>query len=297
MSGTLFDEGRRQFLQVSFIAGVGLVVGGLFQQAAASSDTPQSSASKASGNLAPNAWIRISKSGEVTVVINHSELGQGIFTALAMIAAEELEVDWSKVRTEMASMDPVYANPAFGVQATGGSTGVSTSWEELRKAGAATRELLIAAAAATWGVSARKCRAESGKVVHEPSGRTLLYGELVEKAAGMQAPREIPLKKHRDFKIIGKRIPRLDTLEKIQGKAVFGMDFSLKGLLTAVVVHPPVLGGRLKSFDNSKARSMPGVRHVVPISTGVVWWPIASGRPRRPLKHCGLNGIMGKRRI
>ena len=171
MSGTLFDEGRRQFLQVSFIAGVGLVVGGLFQQAAASSDTPQSSASKASGNLAPNAWIRISKSGEVTVVINHSELGQGIFTALAMIAAEELEVDWSKVRTEMASMDPVYANPAFGVQATGGSTGVSTSWEELRKAGAAARELLIAAAAATWGVSARKCRAESGKVVHEPSGR------------------------------------------------------------------------------------------------------------------------------
>ncbi|MBI5248663.1 MAG: xanthine dehydrogenase family protein molybdopterin-binding subunit [Desulfomonile tiedjei] len=269
MRGRLFDEERRQFLQVSFIAGVGLVVGCSFHKAEASLDAPASPVEKASKPLAPNAWIRISGSGEVTVVVNHSELGQGIFTALAMIAAEELEADWSKVRTEMASMDPVYANPAFGVQATGGSTSVRTCWVALKKAGAATRELLVAAAASTWGVSVRECRAESGKVVHGPSGRSLLYGQLVEKAASMPVPHDVPLKKHRDFKVIGKKMRRLDTELKTQGRAVFGMDVRLKGLLTAVVVHPPVFGARLKSLDHSKAMSMPGVRHVVPISTGV----------------------------
>ena len=270
MNRAPFDTGRREFLRVSFVAGVGLVVGCAFSQAAAaSSQASQSVTSKGSGVLVPNAWIRISKSGTVTVVINHSEMGQGIFTALSMIVAEELEADWSKIRTEMASMDPVYANPAFGVQATGGSTSVRTSWNELRKAGAATRELLVAAAASTWGVQSRECRAEAGKVIHSPSGRTLLYGELVEKAAGMPVPDQVRLEKHADFKIIGKRIPRLDTADKTRGKAVYGADVKIEGLLTATVVHPPVYGGRLKSFDAAKARSMPGVRHILPISSGV----------------------------
>jgi isoquinoline 1-oxidoreductase subunit beta len=140
MSPKPLEIERREFLRVSFIAGVGLVIGCSFpHEASAFSRAPQASGSKTSADLAPNAWIRINKSGEVTVVVNHSEMGQGILTALAMIAAEELEADWSKVRTEMASMDPVYANPHFGVQATGGSTSVRTCWEELRKAGAAGR--------------------------------------------------------------------------------------------------------------------------------------------------------------
>ena len=270
MSAKPLEASRREFLRVSFIAGVGLVVGCSFPDTApASSDSAHSATAKGSLELAPNAWIRINQGGAVTVVINHSEMGQGILTALSMVVAEELEADWSTVRTEMASMDPVYANPAFGVQATGGSTSVRTSWEVLRKAGAATRELLIAAAASEWGVPARECRADRGKVVHEPSGREAPYGMLVEKASGMPVPDKIPLKKQRDFKIIGKRMPRLDTGEKTQGRAVFGMDVRLQGLLTATVIRPPVFGARLKSVDSSKARSMPGVRHIVPISTGI----------------------------
>ena len=270
MSATAFDEGRRQFLRASFVAGVGLIVSCSFPQAAsAASHASQSSASGSSTGLAQNAWIRIDKSSTVTVAINHSEMGQRILTALAMIVAEELDADWSTIRTEMASMDPVYANPAFGLQATGGSTSVRTCWDELRKAGAATRALLVTAAAVTWQVSPRECRADRGKVLHVPSGRALRYGDLVEKAADIPVPTGVQLKTPRDFKIIGKRMPRLDTPEKTRGRAVFGMDVRLKGLLTATVLHPPVVRGRLKSLDAAKARSMPGVRHVLPVSTGI----------------------------
>jgi isoquinoline 1-oxidoreductase beta subunit len=259
---------RREFLQVSFVAGIGLIVGCLLPHSATASSV-NASAADASGRLIPNAWVRIDKNGTVTVVINHSEMGQGIFSALAMIVAEELETDWNKIRTEMASMDPVYVNPAFGVQATGGSTSVRTSWEELRKAGAVTRELLISAAASSWGVSSRECRAENGKVIHQPTDRSIPYGDLVEKAATMPIPGNVPLKEHRDFKLIGNNMPRLDTLEKVEGQAVFGIDVRQKDLLTATILHPPVYGARVKSFDPAKAKSMPGVRYVLPISTGI----------------------------
>jgi isoquinoline 1-oxidoreductase beta subunit len=172
MSPTSLDMERREFLQVSFIAGIGLIVGCSSPQSAAASSGADSTATTAD-RLVPNPWIRIDKNGTVTVVINHSEMGQGIFSVLGMIVAEELEADWSKIRTEMASMDPVYVNPAFGVQATGGSTSVRTCWDELRKAGAATRELLISAAASTWGVPSRECRADNGNVIHQGSGRSI----------------------------------------------------------------------------------------------------------------------------
>ncbi len=259
---------RREFLQVSFIAGIGLIVGCSSPQSAAASSGADSTATTAD-RLVPNPWIRIDKNGTVTVVINHSEMGQGIFSALGMIVAEELEADWSKIRTEMASMDPVYVNPAFGVQATGGSTSVRTCWDELRKAGAATRELLISAAASTWGVPSRECRADNGNVIHQGSGRSIPYGDLVEKAATMPIPKNVPLKDHRDFKIIGKSMPRLDTLEKVEGRAVFGIDVRQKDLVTATILHPPVYGARLKSFDPAKAKSMPGVHHILPVSTGI----------------------------
>lgn len=270
MNAPLFDQGRRDFLRVSFVAGLGLVVSCAFPRASAgSSQATAAGPSTASSALAPNAWVRIARDDTVTVVVNHSEMGQGIFTALGMIAAEELDADWSKVRTEMASLDPVYDNPSFGMQGTGGSTSVRTCWDELRKAGATARSLLIAAGAATWGVPVEECFADTGKVIHRPTGRALRYGELVEKAAHMPVPRQAPLKKHSEFKIIGKEVPRLDARAKIEGKAVFGIDVKVEGLLTATVIHPPAFGAKLKSVDASKARSMPGVRHVVPISTGI----------------------------
>lgn len=270
MSPASHDRGRREFLRVSFVVGVGLVVGYASPNKLAARSEPSSGASSAQGPvLTPNAWIRIAQDSTVTVVVNHSEMGQGIFTALAMIVAEELDADWSKVRTEMASMDPIYANPAIGMQATGGSTSVRTCWDELRKAGAVTRALLISAAAATWGVPVRECQTVSGKVVHESSGRALSYGDLTAKAATMPVPREAPLKKRSDFKLIGKGAPRLDAWEKIQGTAVFGVDVRLEGLLHATVLHPPVYGGKFKSVELSKAKSIPGIRHVIPISRGV----------------------------
>jgi isoquinoline 1-oxidoreductase beta subunit len=260
---------RRQFLQVSFITGVGLLVGCSFQARADDTRSSHSRGANVPPALTPNAWIKIDTKGIVTIIVNHSEMGQGIFTGLAMIVAEELEADWKTVRTEMASMDPVYVNPKFGVQATGGSTSVLTLWDDLRKAGASTRELLVSAAAAKWGVATRECRASMGKVIHESSGRSLGYGDLVRAAAGLPVPENVPLKSHKDFKIVGTGMPRLDSRAKTRGRAVFGIDLRLKGLLTAIMVHPPVIGGRLKRFDAAKAKSMPGVRHIVPISTGV----------------------------
>lgn len=269
MSKAVFDQGRREFLQVSCIAGVGLLIGCSIRANAADTTKPQTKPDSNLKPLAPNAWIRIDTKGTVTVIVNHSEMGQGILTGLAMIVAEELDADWTKVRTEPASMDSVYANPIFGVQATGGSTSTSTCWEDLRQAGAATRELLISAAAATWKMPGRECSADSGKVIHQPTGRILEYGQLVEKAAGMPVPDKVRLKSRKDFKILGKPVPRLDTLAKTTGTAVFGIDVRLKGLLTATVVHPPVIGGKLKTLDASKARSLKGVKHVLPISSGV----------------------------
>ncbi len=269
MSKSIFDQGRREFLQVSCIAGVGLLIGCSIRANASDSTKLHTNPNENVKPLAPNAWIRIDPKGTVTVIVNHSEMGQGILTGLAMIVAEELDADWAKMRTEPASMDPVYANPVFGVQATGGSTSTSTCWVELRRAGAATRELLVAAAAVTWKVPNRECRTKDGTVVHQPTGRILEYGQLVEKAAGMPVPDKVRLKSRKDYKIVGKPIPRLDTRAKTTGTAIFGIDVRLKGLLTATVLHPPVIGGRLRTLDASKARAQKGVRHIIPISSGV----------------------------
>ena len=155
------------------------------------------------------------------------------------------------------------------MQMTGGSTSVRTSWESLRQAGAVARELLIMAAAQTWGVPGGECRAVKGTVVHPPTGRTLRYGELVDRAARLEVPKNVGLKAPGDFKVIGTRVPRLDTPQKSDGSAVFGIDVRMPDLLAATVIHPPVFGARVKSFDAAKARAVPGVRHVLAIDNGV----------------------------
>ncbi|MGH7405523.1 MAG: xanthine dehydrogenase family protein molybdopterin-binding subunit, partial [Candidatus Methylomirabilales bacterium] len=206
-----------------------------------------------------------------------------VYTALPMLVAEELDADWSKVRAEAAPVDPAYNHVGFGIQMVGGSTSTWTEWERLRKAGATARAMLIAAAAETWKVDPARCRTENGHVIHTASRRRLSYGRLAEKASRMTPPQNVALKDPKNFKLIGKPTKRLDTPEKIDGKGVFGLDVKVPGMLVAVVARPPVFGGKVKSFDASKAKTVPGVRHVVQIDRGVAvvaegFWPAKLGR-------------------
>jgi isoquinoline 1-oxidoreductase beta subunit len=214
-------------------------------------------------SFAPNAWLRIGTDGIITLTVDKSEMGQGSQTGLAMILAEELEADWSKVR-----LGPVPENPAGWSRrmSTGGSTAIRTSWEPLRKAGAAAREMLMDAAASTWDVDRASCRAERGAVVHGASKRRLTYGKLVAKAAQLPVPKDPPLKDPKDFRLLGTRLPRLDTPAKVDGSAVFGIDVKVSGMLVASIERCPVFGGTIKTFNADKAMAVPGVRTVVALS-------------------------------
>ena len=269
---------RRNFLKSSLLAGGGLILGvhipGLNGSAKA--------AEQGSSTFVPNAFLRIAKDGGVTVIGNHSEMGQGAYTSGAMTIAEELDADWTKIRVEPAPVDPAYNHPIYGVQITGGSTSTWSEWDRLRKAGAAARQMLLAAAAQTWNVDPSTCRTGNGHVIHASSQRRLSYGELVEKASTLTPPQNVTLKDPKDFKIIGKAIKRLDTPDKTNGKAVFGLDVNVPGMLVAVVARPPVFGGKLKSFNADKTKAVPGVRYVVEIERGVAvvadgFWPAKLG--------------------
>src|SRR5438874_13401939 len=210
--------------------------------------------------FAPNAWLRIGADDSVTLTVDKSEMGQGSQTGLAMILAEELEANWANVR-----LGPVPENPAGWSRrmSTGGSTAIRTSWDPLRKAGATARGMLIDAAASTWDVDRASCRAERGAVVHGPSKRRLTYGRLVAKAAKLPVPKDPPLKDPKDFRLLGTRVPRLDTPAKVDGSAVFGIDVKVPGMLVASIERCPVFGGKLKSYDATKTKAVPGVRAVV----------------------------------
>jgi isoquinoline 1-oxidoreductase beta subunit len=275
----ILNLSRRDFLCSGALAGGGLILGvhlpGL--------TSAHAHAQPASATFAPNAFVRIGRDETVTVVVNHSEMGQGIYTGLALLAAEELDADWSKVRVEAAPVDPAYNHTLFGLQLTGGSTSTWSEWERLRKAGAAARHMLVAAAAEIWNVDSAGCHTENGQAIHRATGKHLSYGKLVDRASQKKPPQDVGLKDPKDFKLIGKPARRLDTPEKTNGKAVFGMDVSVPGMLVALVARPPVFGGKVKTFDASKAKAVPGVRHVVPIERGVAvvadgFWPARRGR-------------------
>jgi isoquinoline 1-oxidoreductase subunit beta len=254
---------RRDFLKVSIAASGGLLIGfhfpGVSQLASAQQASPNS--------FMPNAFVRIGTDERVTVIVNHSEMGQGVYTSLPMLLADELDADWTKIGYEPAPVDPKYNHPAFGMQITGGSSSVWSGLEQFRQAGAAARSLLIAAAAQQWNIDATACRPESGAVFN--GARKLTYGQLVGAAAKLPPPEHVQLKDPKTFKLIGKPIKRLDTPEKINGEAVFGIDVKLPGMLTAAIARPPIFGAKMKSFDDSRARSMPGVRKIVAIPAGV----------------------------
>ncbi|HEY8847702.1 MAG TPA: xanthine dehydrogenase family protein molybdopterin-binding subunit [Thermoanaerobaculia bacterium] len=274
----ILNLSRRNFLKTGAVAGGGLVIGLYIpfgnRVAAAQQNT---------GPFVPNAFIRIGPDDSVTVIVNHSEMGQGVYTALPMLVAEELDADWSKVRVESAPVDAAYNHTAFGMQMTGGSSSTWSEYDRLRKAGATARAMLIAAAAQTWNVDPASCSTENGHVMHAASKRRLSYGHLAEKASGMTPPQNVTLKDPKNFKLIGKPTKRLDTPEKSDGKGMFGLDVSVPGMLVAVVARPPVFGGKVKSLDAAKAKATPGVRHVVEINRGVAvvadgFWSAKLGR-------------------
>jgi isoquinoline 1-oxidoreductase subunit beta len=269
---------RRDFLKGSAAATGALVVG--FTLPTASRYATAAAAGGA--DFAPNAFLRIAPDGQITVVCGLSEMGQGVHMGIASLVAEELDADWKSIRLEQAPVDKAYINPAFGMQATGGSTSIRGNYLPMRKAGAAARQMLVTAAAAQWGVDAATCRTESGSVI-AADGRALGYGELAAAAAGLPVPQDPPLKDPRDFRILGKGHSRIDAPAKVNGSAGFGIDVKLPGLLTAVMAHAPVPGAKVVSIDDAAAKAVPGVRQVVQIPQGVAvladgYWPALKGR-------------------
>lgn len=222
------------------------------------------------GVFAPNAFIQIDRSGAVTLVMPKVEMGQGIYTAISMLIAEELEVPLESVVICHAPPDAkLFMDPLLGGQVTGGSTSIRYAWEPMRKAGATARVLLIQAAAQKWKVDPASCRAEGGEVLHPASNRRLSYGQLVDTAAALQAPKSVTLKDSKDFKLIGKPVKRLDSPEKVNGAAVFGIDVRVPGMLYAVIVNCPVFGGTLAFVDDQHALKIPGVRKVILVDNAV----------------------------
>lgn len=226
-----------------------------------------------------NAWVVVKPDDTIVVRIARSEMGQGTLTGLAQLVVEELEGDWSKVTTEYPPPgENLRRNRVWGSYSTGGSRGIRDSHDYVRKGGAAARHMLVAAAAERWGVPASECTAAKSVVTHGPSGRTLRYGEVAEAAGRQTPPAEVTLKDAKDWTVAGQPLPRLDTVEKLTGRQVYGADLKMEGLLNAAIKACPVFGGRLVSFDAAAIRSMPGVKQVVKVddrSVAVVadtWW-------------------------
>jgi len=214
--------------------------------------------------FAPNAFIRIAGDGQVTLVMPQVEMGQGVYTSIAMIMAEELDADFARLTLEHAPPDEAhYANPAFGVQATGNSNSIRAFWKPLRTAGATARALLVMAAAQQWGVDAASCSTAASQVIHAASGRKLGYGALAARAATLKPPANVPLKDPKNFTLIGKPLKRLDTPDKVTGKAAYGIDAMPPGVKFATLAASPVFGGKIGHVDDSKAKAVAGVRQVV----------------------------------
>jgi isoquinoline 1-oxidoreductase beta subunit len=256
---------RRCVLQAGAAAGGGLLLSlalpfGAREVAAADPDS-----------FAPNAFIRISDNGEIVVTVPYVEMGQGTYTAIPMLIAEELEVDLKRVRFEHAPPnEKLYGNPLLGgLQATGNSNAIRGGWMPLRQAGATARTMLVAAAAKRWKVDPASCRAQNGEVHHTPSGRSLGYGELATEAARLPVPESVSLKRPQDFKLIGTPAKRLDTPAKVNGSAVFGIDVRPPGVKIATLAQSPVFGGRVKSVDDAAAKAVKGVRQIVRLDDAV----------------------------
>lgn len=271
---------RRSFLKITGLAGGGLALG------IAGVESAQAQGAAAKPATPPQAFLRIAPDNTVTVAVNRLEFGQGVHTALPMALAEELDVDWQNVRAMLAPAGDAYKDPMFGIQMTGGSTALNHSFEQYRELGARARAMLISAAAQKWKVDPASCTTSQGVVTSGANRAT--YGELADAAMSLPVPAQVALKDPAQFRIVGKPTPRLDSASKLHGDAVFGMDVQLKGMVVAVVAHPPRFGGKVKSFNADKARKVKGVVDVMQVNvdrggTGVAviangYWPAKTGR-------------------
>src|SRR6267142_3044164 len=216
------------------------------------------------GKFAPNAFIRIDNAGKTTLVMPQVEMGQGVYTAVAMILAEELDADYAQVTLQHAPPnDKLYGNPTFGLQVTGNSNSVRAFWMPLRNAGASARAMLVQAAATEWKVEPASCTTSKGKVTHTESGRNLSYGELAIAASSETPPKDVPLKDPKDFVYVGQSLKRFDTPDKVNGKAIYGIDAMLPGMKFATLAACPVFGGKVRKVDDSAAKTIPGVQKIV----------------------------------
>ena len=240
---------------------------------AAPVNEPEQAPDSTQGKFAPNAFIRIDHSGKTTLVMPQVEMGQGVYTAIAMILAEELDADFAEVALEHAPPnEKLYANPLFGIQATGNSNSIRAFWNPLRIAGATARTMLVQAAAQRWQVDPASCTAANSNVTHAASGRKLAYGDLVDAASDVPIPQKPLLKNPKDFVLIGKPLKRLDTPGKTNGKVIYGIDAMLPGMKFATLAASPVIGGKVVHVDDSAAKA-------VPRRPG-------SHRPRRSCRRC-----------
>jgi isoquinoline 1-oxidoreductase subunit beta len=249
---------RRTMLKATAAAGGSLLLGVYIPRLA------PVFAAEPNADFAPNAFIRIDSDSKVTFTIPQVEMGQGVYTALSMLLAEELDAPFDQVTVEAAPPnDKLYANPLLGFQATGGSTSVRAFWKPMRIAGAAARAMLVEAAAAKWSVDPASCRTENGEVFHDAGAQKAAYGELTQAAAQLTPPQDPPLKSAANFKLIGKSLKRLDTPDKVNGKAVYGIDARPPGVKIATLASCPVFGGKVAHVNDARARTVPGVRQVV----------------------------------
>jgi len=278
----------REINRRSFIVGSAAVGGGL----ALGLNIPFGSRVVRAQGGAPEvtAWVVIRPDDTVVIRIARSEMGQGTLTGLAQMVAEELECDWSKVTTEYPTPGQSVARKrAWGDFSTGGSRGIRDSHQYVRQGGATARTMLIQAAADAWKVPASECSAANSVITHRPSGRTTTYGKVAEAAAKLTPPANVPLKDPKDWKLIGKPVRRLDTMDKLTGKQVYGFDLKLPGMLNAAIKDCPVFGGKVKSFEAAKVKGMPGVRHVVPVGDSAVavvadtWWEAKTALDALPI--------------
>src|SRR5215468_5110375 len=255
---------RRDFLASSAIAGGGLILCGVFHPSIAEAAT------KDDGKpIVLNAWVRIGLDDTVTLIVSQAEMGQGIQTTMAAVIAEELGADWKRVKLEYSPADPAYRNPARNWQFTGNSESTTAFFDFLRTMGASAREMLIAAAAERWRVDPATCDSQNGRVIHRPTRRSLKFGQLVEAASKKQPPAHPRLKPQSEWRLLGKSLPRVENPAKIDGTAVFGLDFKVPGMVYAAVRTSPVFGGKLAKLDKSSVERLPGVIDVVTIPNGV----------------------------
>ncbi|HEV7715641.1 MAG TPA: molybdopterin cofactor-binding domain-containing protein, partial [Steroidobacteraceae bacterium] len=256
--------GRRHFLIGAAVVGAGLYVG--FR--VADKREERAGTSIAAAPFRPNAFVRIAPDDTITVIIGKSEMGQGVYTSLPMIVAEELDIDPARVKVEFAPVNAAFNTPWFPAQITGGSSSVNTTYEPLRKAGATARAMLIAAAARSWKVDPTKLSTTGDGAVTDGQ-KVVRYGDLVELAAQIEVPKDVALKDPKTFKYIGQRVPRLDCPGKVSGRTEFGLDVRQPGMLIAMVARSPVFGGKVTGFDDKAARAIPGVVDVKQVPSGV----------------------------